>query len=148
MSKTMNIIRWILIVVFGLAVVVNFLGLIVESVFLFLTIDLGGIQIRAPSILSVIFSLVYIGSGSLLVWYLIKKNKKSSVALHVFFGIWVINAIYSSINPTYIVTLVPYFIYISLALLVILWALVFFLLRKMNFSNRRRHKDLYYSGDY
>jgi len=130
MLKRRNKFDWILIIVFGIVLILNLAGFVIEGLFRFGILQTDVANVRKLGVISGILSLGFIFSGIFFIMNFFKSRKKSILYWHIFMGITLIMGIYKFIKPTYLSELIPYYKYIFLAVVLVVWGLIFYYLRK------------------
>lgn len=123
---------WILISIFSLFILLNILGFIVEGLFTLGIVETDVANIRGWGFVSVIFSLAFIISGSLFVYYYYRLRSSTILWWNIFMGTGLVITLHKFIRPTILSSLVPFYNYILLVVVIAIWFLLFVYLRRKN----------------
>lgn len=121
---------WVILIIFGLVLIANLLGLIVEFLFTAGVVSTDLARVRTIHPISFTLTVAFIISNAFFLIYTYKQKKKALLFWHIFMGISLLNTLYQVIVPTYISLIVPnYFILVPLATIGI-WGGIFYVLEK------------------
>jgi len=128
--KKIKLQQWLLILL-GFFILINFGGFIVELLYGTGLFSTNLAKIRKFSFQSFTLSIGAIAIGTIL-WIKFFKLKKSSIIWwHAFIGIEILTVLYKIIRPTILVDLIPYYYIIMGSILLFIWWLIYFYLKKL-----------------
>jgi hypothetical protein len=116
--------------ILGIVLFFNLAGLVIEGLFRFGVLETDIANIRKLSIISGLFSIGIIVSGTLFILNLFKSRKRSILYWHIFMGVAFVMGIYKFFKPSYLSVLVPYYNYIFLGIVLLIWGLISYYLGK------------------
>ena len=127
-KRTWGIIVFLIII--GLVLIINFAGMVIEIISRLGLLNNTSVPVRALNIPVLLISIISLISGVLLWIGTLKLSNKIINIWHIFAGSMFLLNIYKIAYPTYLVKLIIYYPFISSLLLVVIWASVFYWLKK------------------
>ncbi len=130
MEKKKNLSRKAILIILGLILIINFIGIVIESLVQFGIIHIDSVSIRKIFSPATILSLAFIIVGAIF-WIKFYKNKKEKL---MFFWntlgiIGILIILYKLIQPT-VLSKIPYYFIISPVVIFFAWFVVFKYLKK------------------
>lgn len=125
MEKKKNIKKIMLLIILGLIILLNLVGLIIESLISFKIIQTDQVKLRPILSPTTILSLAFIISG-IIFWIRFYKNKKDTVLWwNIFIATAILIILSKIIWPTIMTTLTPYYFIIIPLITLIIWYVIF-----------------------
>lgn len=132
MTKEGKILKGIILTILGIVIILNFLGLIVETLFTFGLVQTDVAAIRTLHPITTILSLVFIISAVFLWWNTHKEKPSAFWWWHIFIAISLIDVAYKWRAPTALAVFMPKYFTIMPIIILAIWAALFIYFKKLS----------------
>jgi len=134
MKKKKKIFKWIILIILGLIIIANILGMVIETLVTLEIVQTDLARIRTLRPVSAIFSVGLIVLEIIFWLQLYKEKKKAFFWWNILVAAGFLAIIYKRYDPTAIIFIIPNYFTTMLVGWFIIWAIIFHYLQHKNYT--------------